>query len=855
MKVLQVRDAAGDRPAIDLHGQVTVVRGLDPLRRAWLIDTLGRLGSGTDLDAQGELVAHGIVFPLDRPSLALLDLEHPLRAVVRPEDLPGHDPRIAQAIAARDRALVRRRELTQQITQQREALGAAVAERAAATAELEAIERGDGAAREAQAAAEAARSRLEAELASATDERARNLDALNQAVLARDVANEARAASAERLERARERRRAAMAKATEAAAALEQARPLVADDPTDLLVARRAELARAEAAAGEADPDRDSSPVSRMLADLERRRVELVRLQEAVGDHGADAVDRALDRLLGAGSEAAPVVAALALADTWRDLHQQLSALDTGVSPDEYAAEQRVAEARQAVIEAEVEFNQPVLTPEQIAKVEAAHALVLEAQDRTEGRFGGSRLRKKLEEARAEERRVLERLGFSTYADYMMSSSSRGVGPANRSSLEAARNRLKDAEEHLATLPGAADRARRRTELLQRRDAVAPRVAALLGHEPTGPESEDELRALREPIAPSDAAMADLAAELVAVGVAVVGPPYERDDLVLLARFYLSEQETAGDRRTEIEGALLALDRAIADVRAAHDRGQHELPELDPLPELARPSAAPSDDDAEAAAQAVTLREARWAEVEAARAAVAEAEVAVAQHRRATTDLGSLEAELARSGVEEEQAAAAVAEAEADVALANGDAFDRAVAAATEAEAALARSTAREEEARRALDDFSAESGVDALVQGARERVAAGEQRVTDAAAAEQATAAQLAEVDAAFAAATAAEEQAAADAAAVDRAKLLDDVDWELMARLAALRSVGLAGSLPLVLDDPFAGLDDDELTHVLDRVARLADAVQVVLVTEREAAVAWAAQIGSERALVHSA
>ena len=30
---------------------------------------------------------------------------------------------------------------------------------------------------------------------------------------------------------------------------------------------------------------------------------------------------------------------------TWRDLHQQLGALDTGVSGEEYAAEQRVAEA------------------------------------------------------------------------------------------------------------------------------------------------------------------------------------------------------------------------------------------------------------------------------------------------------------------------------------------------------------------------------------------------------------------------------------------------------------------------------------------------------------------------------
>ena len=141
------------------------------------------------------------------------------------------------------------------------------------------------------------------------------------------------------------------------------------------------------------------------------------------------------------------------------------------------------------------------------------------------------------------------------------------------------------------------------------------------------------------------------------------------------------------------------------------------------------------------------------------------------------------------------------------------------------------------------------------MIQAAEERAANGEQLVTAAAAAEQATAAQLAEVDAAFAAATASEEQALAEAAAVDRAKLVDDVDWELMSRLAAVRSVGLAGSLPLVLDDPFAVLDDDELTDVLDRLVRLADAVQVVVVTEREAAVAWAAQIGSDKALVHTA
>ena len=63
----------------------------------------------------------------------------------------------------------------------------------------------------------------------------------------------------------------------------------------------------------------------------------------------ADPVAIALEALLAAGTEAPPVVAALALADTWRDLHQQILALDAGVSEEEHAAEQRVADARQAV--------------------------------------------------------------------------------------------------------------------------------------------------------------------------------------------------------------------------------------------------------------------------------------------------------------------------------------------------------------------------------------------------------------------------------------------------------------------------------------------------------------------------
>ena len=56
MKVLEVREAAGGRSAIALHGKVTVVRGLDPLRRAWLLRALGGLvAAEVDADTVGEI--------------------------------------------------------------------------------------------------------------------------------------------------------------------------------------------------------------------------------------------------------------------------------------------------------------------------------------------------------------------------------------------------------------------------------------------------------------------------------------------------------------------------------------------------------------------------------------------------------------------------------------------------------------------------------------------------------------------------------------------------------------------------------------------------------------------------------
>ncbi|QXC62305.1 hypothetical protein KSP35_05735 [Aquihabitans sp. G128] len=855
MKVLHVRDAAGSDAPVELHPQITVVRGLDPARRAWLLDVLGRLAGGRGLPATGELDAHGIRFDLDDDALALLGLDESVPTVVTAADLPGHDPALAEAVRAHAEARRHRDDLAAQLDGHRAALGGAVEERDRAAATLGELQRGEGPARDAIAAAGAERSRLELELQGARGACEQAEVALAEAVNAREGVIQERNRANDRLEAARARRQAAIAAATQAAAAVEEARSgsetLV--DPARVAEAARQRLAAAEQAAADADPDRDESPVSRRLADLERRRVELARLEAAMGEGGSESVAQALDGLLGASSDAPPVVAALALADTWRDLHQQISALEAGVSREEREAEERVAAARRSVIEAESDFNQPVLTPEQIAKVETSHTAVLEAQDRSEGRFGGSRARKRLEELRSDERRVLERLGFSTYADYMMSSSSRGVGPANRAILETARNNLGHAESQLTTLPGAGDRARRRAELLQRRDAVAPRVAELLGHEATGPEAEDELRNLREPVAADEGALALLAERLTAVGIDVGPAPHEREEVELLAKAYLAEERAAEAQRTDVTKAISALDTAVDDLRAAQRRGVTELPDLEPLPELAEPVPAPGDAAEEAAA--LTLREARWAEVESARTTVAEAEAEVVRLSGAAERLATLEQELADHTRAESEAASALAAAEAEASVDVNAQIEATMARVAEAEADLARCRAAVDDATAAITAHQGSSGAESLVADAGQRVSVAEAALAEVAGAEQTTAAALAEAEAALGAASDREASVSAAAAAIDRSTLVDDVEWELLSRLARVRSVGPGGSVPLVLDDPFPVLDDAEVTRVLDRLAGIAGAVQVVVISDRAAVADWAAGLGADRVGVHAA
>lgn len=81
------------------------------------------------------------------------------------------------------------------------------------------------------------------------------------------------------------------------------------------------------------------------------------------------------------------------------------------------------------------------------------------------------------------------------------------------------------------------------------------------------------------------------------------------------------------------------------------------------------------------------------------------------------------------------------------------------------------------------------------------------------------------------------------------------DRVDYRLLARLAAQRSVSFAGSVPLVLDDALAGMPEEQILDVLRQLDRMSEAVQIVLLTSDPTITSWVDQIGFDRAAVVTA
>ncbi len=855
MRVLRIE---GDGLVLDLHPQVSVVHGLDAASRARLVAALAALAAGRGDGLTGLIEVDGERMPLEPGVLAGLHLRPDLDPVVRPGQLPGSPaPSVAAGRlreveierAERARRLEDVAAVARRATEEHEAL---VAEVEAAEAEApEEADPGDqpvdreaalDAARQRLAAATAAR--LEAERAVATIESAKAAQARppapaepDPAVLrdaeathtaARGVVAQVKAA----LDEAHRGAGAAREAATAARRALTVAREELAGlEPPAVAPDHGAEADEGQDyGEGQDDGEGDDEGAGARDALLERRaqiETDLVPLVE---------------------TDPAPVAAALAEAEAERSaVEAPTVAPDPFVEPppppvhaqggdDPQAvavvvARMRIEQARLALREAAGGPSGP-LTPDDVQAVEAAHDRVVSAQDRANGKRPGSRSAKRLEVAVAEERAVLDRLGFVTYAAYVMASGAPAMAKAE-DPLDSARADLAAAEAAL-------------------RDAEA-------GLAPTEPAANDPA----EDAAGGSAAR--LRTALGSVGLAVEGADLSVGGLIDLARAWLSEQEAATARRAALVTEQADLERRLAELD--HDAtAARARPADQAKPATARAERAARDtEEAEArrraeqrvgeAEAAVTRADEELSRVEAtlaARIAELEAEVARAQAEveGAATRLADLEQEA--RAAQDAPPAAVTSEGDgltADLEQAN---VARVLAAAAEREAvdALQHLEAEAEEASSAAppEDAAADARAERdarLAATARARAAA-EADVRLLTVELEALDQRVAELRAAVEARRPSDDQVPD----VD----MEDVEWYLLARLASHRGTGAASAVPMVLDDPFGPLGPGAGVGLVQQLARMAAAVQLVVISDEPELAAWAEATGEDRAALIS-
>lgn len=870
MRLLQV--VTTDSRLLDLHPQVSVVSDVDPATRAHLTSVVRGLAR-QEAVGQGLVEAHGILFDLEPDLLGLLA---PGRAdvdpVIRATDLPGlevEDEPLLRARAAfadvleRLSAAVAAREGAQDELEAAASARAEAAEAvASATASLEAARQAAG---RRQAAEQVATERAEAEAVAArrADEALQAAEAALAAAVHGRAEAEGRVAAAsatvarlgaEREALQLEERQAAERLDEAGEAALGSAQEALAAIEADLAGARRREPGPAPPAGSGEEPERDldDTPTPAALvarvALLDELLAELVELDRA-------SVAEALDGLrteppLVSSSEAAALAEQLELVDP-PIARVEATGPPEVTAEEAAAATERLERARAALADAEDAARSHAVDPQDAAELEAAHEALHDALERAEARVAGRRARGQVDRLRAEEQAVLDRLGFLSFAEYLM-----GTGAAHRDArAEAA---LAQAQAELEAAEAAADEVevRRAAVLdhaarLEHRRQLLEAAAQLLGR--AVEDGDDVVAALRDHRVParSQAVQArELAGALAGVGVDV-GDADELDpeDLALVAEAWLEEAAAAEDRRAELVATRADVEASLAALRAGGD-GSSPSP-----PSEAGSGVATADGQARASATDDELRRARERAMEAV--AAAEARVEAHATARAAVDAAAADRRLVEAALldaEEEPRLAEDAQREAE----EREAEAREVLAALVAEADargpdLGADVPRSSSAPDALPDLDAARAALAAAEAA---LAAADEVHDRARRVQEATARELATLEAEGEAAAhelegledARRAQGATGAATPDA----DELEWYLMARIAAQRSVTVAGSAPLLLDDPFSHLGDDDVHHLLGRLERMAETVQVIVVSDHPAVTAWAQTAGEARAAV---
>lgn len=829
MRLLSVRR---DGHEVALHPLVSVVpaegRSAEAVRRA----VAGLARSEADADA-GLLEAHGVRFDLRTDLLAMLDIDGSTLPIVERADVPSRpqtpeQEALRRAEQARQEAESVDADLAQQLAQAEEAVQAAATDL-------------DDARRTAEEAQASATRRIEAldGLAAEVDritERRRQVEEELEAARSELRSAEARRAELERSHaEVRDRRAEATRRRTELAdelaeveahlvgdpeAAVEAAAAAVAAVEAEVEAERAAEAERAQRAAAD-PPEERLAAVDARLEGIEREMAALMEVDGA-------AVRRSLDRLTGDEPVAlVPDPEAEALAHELAALQDAVDVEVGSVRPlvDPVRARAHLDEARQALLEAEQATRQPDLDPTQVAQLEEVHAELLDALDKADRRFGGARAEKRVAELRAQESELLDALGFATYSDRMMGASSRPVDPELQAALAEARADLAEAEATWRRVSDQTEQELARAEALDRRRTLLRRAEELLGSAVGPGDVVAALRGHRVPSLAPETARADLAEALERAGVSLEGTVPHEDDLVVLAEGLLEEAAQAEERRATLEAEQRALVEERRELQAVVAR-------------------------AEGGHDSSRLERDRSARLESAHAVLAEARGLARSQAEAQARRPGLLHDLEGATAAEDEAVSAAAEADRDVASASASEDHlRSQVERLDAEQVHLEGEEREanERMRSLSDDGDAAMAQLAAAIDAASHTLAEATDVRDALREERARAGE-----ALAAAVREVELRHQAVAPEDDSTTGADEVEWYLLARLASQRSVSLAGGLPLVIDDALRGLDRQAIHHILHRLARMAETVQIIVLTEDPAAQEWVAEVGAERAAV---
>ena len=510
------------------------------------------------------------------------------------------------------------------------------------------------------------------------------------------------------------------------------------------------------------------------------------------------------------------------MADEWSQLLVDLGTMQVSEHDANQvaAAHKRLEAARAALFEAESAARLPDLDREQVDALENAHEAVLQAQDKSEKRLTGDRAKKRLEDARAAEQEILDRLGMHTYADFIMGTSMLRVDPEQEQRLDEAREELARAEDAIAGLDAEVEAELKHAELMARRRELRDRATALLGRDPGDDDVEWALRHHRIAAPEGGDKSLRLRTELENAGLELGDEDVPRSMLIDLAKIWLEEL-----RDTEAE--RLRLEAELAELTTALDRAQHA-----------------GDAAGDEAAGAAELERRRAEKLEEARRALIAAEARFARHQEAENETEHRRQSLAQlteieqsatvdlAGADAEWAAVSEVEHEAERRL---HAAEAELAAAVEAERAAAEVlTAAQDQLEHAIDAHDL-GELQATLDAAEASAAKATADVNAMEAELMTIEARLSELE---------------GASPVSGMPTEGELEWYLLARLASQRSVSYAGSVPLVLDDALGDLTGAALVRVLERLERMSGAVQLVVFSDNPAAATWATQAGPERA-----